>query len=221
MARQWPGSVATTRAAALDDAYAVPDGILAFLDADETAPPTWLEALAAPIEAGDADVTGGPTRAPGPPGSRAEAYWNRHDARFYDTVVAHDAAALPMGNSAWRVSLLRRIGGFDARLAGGGEDYDVNLRARAAGARFVFVPDAWVWHDQSGLRSYGILARRMHRYAKGATIAYRKNAALTERSRAAARDKRIRHPADLLMLAAKATGFAAGLAEWRRLRKAA
>lgn len=219
VARQWPGSVAETRAASLHDQDAVPDGILAFLDADETAPPMWLAALVAPIEAADADVTGGPTRPPGPPGSRAEAYWNRHDQRFYDDVVAHDAAALPMGNSAWRTQLLRDIGGFDARLRWGGEDYDVNLRARAAGARFAYVEDAWVWHDQSGLSSYRVLARRMHRYAKGATVAYRKNRSLAERGRAAAKAKRVRHAADVVMLFAKATGFLAGLRAWRRMQR--
>lgn len=219
LARRYPGSVAETRAAALQDPDAVTTDIVAFLDADETAPPTWLRDLSAPLLADEADVTGGPTRPPGPPRSRAEAYWNRHDQRFYDDVVAHDAASLPMGNSAWRADLLRRIGGFDPRLVWGGEDYDVNLRARAAGARFAYVEGAWVWHDQSGLSSYRVLARRMHRYAKGATVAYRKNRRLAERSRTAASRKRIRHPADLLMLGAKVTGFVAGLRAWRRLRR--
>ena len=49
-------------------------------------------------------------------------------------------------NIAYPRSLLERLGGFDDRFAGGGEDTDLALRARARGARLVYVEAARVWH---------------------------------------------------------------------------
>ena len=49
-------------------------------------------------------------------------------------------------NMAYPRELLERLGGFDERFDGGGEDADLGLRALAAGARPVYVDSARVWH---------------------------------------------------------------------------
>jgi GT2 family glycosyltransferase len=50
-------------------------------------------------------------------------------------------------NIAYPRALLERLGGFDERFPGpAGEDTDLALRAREAGARAVWVSDALVWH---------------------------------------------------------------------------
>lgn len=188
-----PGSVAATRNSALD-ALAGTD-VVVFLDADQVAPPGWLAALVAPIEAGRADFTGGPTKPLGPPRGKGEAYLNDFEAWFYPHVVAHDLTKLPMGNSAWRLDVLREAGGFDARLAWGGEDYDVNLRVAKAGRRGEYVPDAWVHHDQGGRNDLRRLLRRKYRYNVGASLAYMKNGVLREKMRGAARNTvAFKHP---------------------------
>lgn len=211
-----PGSVAATRNSAL---AAVDGDVLVFLDADQAAPRGWLAALLAPLEAGEADATGGPTRPLGPPTAAAERYVDDFEAWFYDRVVARDATALPMGNSAWRLDLLRKVGGFDPRLAWGGEDWDVNLRAAAAGARLRFVPEAWVHHDQSHLASYRRLLRRKYRYSVGATVAYLKNGALRGRAGRAVKVSALYpHPLEWANLLLKPVAFAHGWLAWRRLR---
>lgn len=188
-----PGSVAQTRNGAIRALQGT--DVVAFLDADEVAPPGWLSALVAPIERGEADFTGGPTRPLGPPKGPGEAYLNDFEAWFYPNVVAHDITKLPMGNSAWRLDALRRIGGFDARLVWGGEDYDVNLRAARAGFRGRYVPEAWVHHDQSGRNDLRRLLRRKYRYNVGAALAYMKNGVFWEKSRSAIRSTvAFRHP---------------------------
>lgn len=212
-AHQLQGSVAETRAQTMP---LLTETVTLFLDADETVEKPWLRQLAEPILAGEADVTGGPTQPLAPARSSAEQYVNEFDAWFYDNVVANDAASLPMGNSAWRTSLLQDIGGFDARFTTGGEDFDVNLRARAAGARFSYVPEAFTWHDQSGLDSYHKVYRRMKRYAEGATLAYLKNGQLKERRKNAAKASRFVHPAQPLLLLAKVQGYIQGR---RRFKK--
>lgn len=187
-----PGSVAATRNRALD---LLSGETVAFLDADEVAPPHWLRELTGPIVRGDADFTGGPTRPLGPARSAAEAYVNAFDEWFYRELVPRDITMLPMGNSAWRTDLLRSIGGFDERLALGGEDYDVNLRAIRAGYRGLFVPGAWVYHDQSRLDTPRKVIRRRYRYSAGATMAYIKNGVLLQKMGSAARAARgFHHP---------------------------
>lgn len=195
-----PGSVAESRNSAL---AGLKTEIVAFLDADEVAPPGWLATLTEPIRKGEADFTGGPTQPLTDPRSNAERYINRGEATLYRDHVPNDLALLPMGNSAWRVELLRNIGGFDSRLAWGGEDYDVNLRAIRSGARGRFVPAASVFHDQSHLDSFRKVIRRKRRYYFGAATAYIKNDVLRRRSTSAAKRFQVHHPVDVLDLVLK------------------
>jgi len=211
-----PGSVAETRAAAVPRLDA---DVLVFLDADEVAPPAWLACLLGPIEAGEADVVGGPTRPYAPARSRAEAYINDFEAWFYDHVVARDATMLPMGNSAWRRRVFDEAGNFDARLRFGGEDYDMNLRAAQAGFRLRYEPGAWVYHDQSHLDAFRKVMRRKYRYGKGATMAYLKNGVLGRKAPGAmGTAARFRHRYEVCGAFLKPVALAAGWAAWRRVR---
>lgn len=208
-----PGTVAGTRNLAIVNAT---EDVVVFLDADQRAPPDWLAALVAPIDDDEADFTGGPTRPPGPPRSKVEDYLNRFEAWFYPEVVARDISYLPMGNSAWRRSVFARVGNFDARLPWGGEDYDVNLRALAAGFRGVYVPRAWVVHDQSRVSGLRPLLRRKYRYAVGATVAYLKNGRLGARlGPAAASPVRFRHRYQALDWLVKPPALVHGWWAWR------
>ncbi len=56
----------------------------------------------------------------------------------------------------------------------------MNLRALAHGFRGVYVPEAWVYHDQSNLNTARGILRRKYRYMVGGAMAYRKNRALAE-----------------------------------------
>lgn len=213
---QAPGRVAETRNDALPEATG---DVVAFLDADEVAPPPWLARLVAPIEAGQADFAGGPTKPLHEPSSKAEAYVNEHDDWFYEHVVPRDITMLPMGNSAWHRRVFDEIGGFDPALRWGGEDYDVNLRAQQAGFEGAFVPEAWVYHDQSGIDSLGTLLRKRYRYMVGATMAYAKNGVLFSKAGGSARTTaRFRHPYEALLALLKPFAFAHGLIRARDLR---
>lgn len=209
-----PGSVAETRNRAIPEAVG---DVVAFLDADEVAPEHWLASLVEPIEAGEADFAGGPTRPLSEPSTRAERYVNEHEAWFYREVVRRDVTFLPMGNSAWSVEIFDEIGGFDPRLTWGGEDYDVNLRAQQAGFEGAFVEDAWVHHDQSGLDSLGAVLRKRYRYMVGATVAYRKSGVLGGKAGRSLGDAaRFRHPYELLVTLLKPLALVHGLVAHRR-----
>lgn len=213
-----PGTVAGTRNSALASLGGT--DVVVFLDADQVAPPGWLAALVQPLEEGRADYAGGPTRPLGPPQGKGEAYLNDFEAWFYPNVVARDITKLPMGNSAWRLRVLRGVGGFDPRLAMGGEDYDVNIRAAKAGYRGAYVPDAWVHHDQSGRNDLRRLLRRKYRYNVGATMAYLKNGVLREKLRPAARNTAaFRHPYERWNLLVQPAALAKGWWMWRRANK--
>lgn len=212
-----PGSVAQTRNSALTSLRGVE--IVAFLDADEVAPPDWLKLLVAPIERGDASFAGGPTKPLAPPQGKGEAYLNEFEAWFYPNVVAHDITKLPMGNSAWRRDVLLEVGGFDPRLSWGGEDYDVNLRVAAAGHPGAFVEDAWVYHDQSGRNDLRRLLRRKYRYNVGASLAYLKNGVMRQKMRSAARNTgAFKHPYEKWNVIVQPLALARALTLWRRVK---
>lgn len=56
-----------------------------------------------------------------------------------------------------RREMLTELGGYDARYVSFYEDVDLNVRARIAGRRFAYVPEAIVWHigNASWQRGYG------------------------------------------------------------------
>ncbi|MEM0129475.1 MAG: glycosyltransferase [Thermoplasmata archaeon] len=187
-ARDWPavrwldapGTIAESRNRALRE---VTTEFVAFLDADEIAPPGWLEELVAPLEADPGlAFTGGPTPAlPGSIRGAGVAYYDAYLRRFYDTVAADHPASLPMGNSAWRMEVFDRLGPLDTTLypRASSEDQEFAVRALSAGWRGRYVPSAWVEHDFSDLTSGGILAKQS-RYALGGFVVWRRHGSTYE-----------------------------------------
>lgn len=125
-------------------------GLIAFLDDDQEAPAGWLAALLASQRETGADVVFAPVHA------RAPAHVTTHRAyfeRFFSRLDDAPAGLIPhfygCGNS-----LLRR-----AALPGGARPFSVERNQiggeddllfgtmQAAGARFAWAPDAWVWED--------------------------------------------------------------------------
>jgi hypothetical protein len=113
---------------------------VAFIDDDCVPTSAWLREL---VEAaGAADVVQGAVR-PDPGQAEAAGPFSRtlrvEEARFFQTA-----------NVLYRRDLLERLGGFDERFPKAcGEDTELAYRAKAAGARTAFAPDAVVHHDVS------------------------------------------------------------------------
>jgi hypothetical protein len=115
--------------------------LVAFTDDDCRPAPDWLERLVAAAQAHPGAVVQGATR---PDPDEAHLLAAAPHARTQD--VAPPNAWVQAGNVAYPRALLERVGGFDAALGWGGEDTDLWLRARAAGAELVAAPDAVVHH---------------------------------------------------------------------------
>ncbi|MCI4322643.1 MAG: glycosyltransferase [Thermoplasmata archaeon] len=176
-----PGNIPESRNVALGVARGE---LVAFLDADEVAPPGWLEALLRPFHDPRVGFTGGPT--PGLPGTATTIgaqYYDGYLRRFYDTVARANVHALPMGNSAWRLRLFREVGLLDTTLfrRAASEDQDIAVRALAAGWRGVYVPEAWVHHDFTGLSTRTLL-RKQRVYAEGGFVVWRRRGTTYEAS---------------------------------------
>ncbi len=139
---RFAGGVVDARAGAQ---LVISEEFTAFLDSDETAPPEWLERLIAPLEAGTAEFSGGPTRPSRPPRTSVERYMELLERSIYEDLVPSRVTYLPLQNTAWRSAPLARLG-FDPRIPFA-EDHDVESRAERAGLRGVFLPEAWVFHD--------------------------------------------------------------------------
>ncbi|HEC87736.1 MAG TPA: glycosyltransferase [Thermoplasmata archaeon] len=212
-----PGSVAETRNKVLP---LLNREIIVFLDADEIAPPHWLANIVAPIERGEVDFVGGPTKPFAEAKNRCEKFINEYSKWFYENVVSNDISMLPMGNTAWHRKIFDKIGGFDERLKWGGEDYDVNLRALASGFRGKLVKDAWVWHDQSHLNSLKKIFKKKYKYAIGATLSYFKSKEVDRKiGRAAKTSIRYLHPIEAVNLFIKPLAFVKGYMIWRKINQ--
>lgn len=129
--------------------------LVAFIDDDAVAEPTWLEHLVAPFADASVGASGGYTR--GRNGIsyqwRAERVdrsgWS-HPFDLPGTEVFTpnpDAAIKTHGtNCAFRRDILIRLGGFDENFRFFLEDADMNLRIAEAGHATAIVPDAEVQH---------------------------------------------------------------------------
>lgn len=145
-----PG-VANARNAALARAHG---DLIAFLDDDEEAPAGWLAALLAAFERHTADVVFGPVRGRAPGERPHKAYLERFFSRLDPAPEGLIDHYYGCGNS-----LIRRAAmtGGDAPFSKdrnhiGGEDDLLFGQMQAAGARFVWAPDAWVWEDPAPQR---------------------------------------------------------------------
>lgn len=178
-----PGTITQSRNRAIRE---IGTELLAFLDTDEVAPPGWLAALVAPLEADPGlGFAGGPTPAlEGTARNRSARYYNAYLNRLYDEGVRSRPWAIPMGNSAFRKRLFDELGPLVAALpTNGAEDQDFENRAVQRGWRAAYVPEAFVFHDYTEL-DLGSLLRRQYRYASGAYVVWRTHGTTYEASRA-------------------------------------
>ena len=153
--------------------------IVAFTDDDCVPTPGWLAALAAPIEAGDADVVQGRTR-PRPDQQHLHGPWSRTQHveeanRFFQTC-----------NIAYRREVLERLEGFDPAFTGprtAGEDTDLGWRALERGYRVEFAPAALVHHAvwPSSYLAYlrdrprwGMIVQVVQKHPESRALAYRR-----------------------------------------------
>jgi GT2 family glycosyltransferase len=135
--------------------------IIALVNNDTAAEPTWLEHLvaamvrepAAAMVASKIKLWDDPRRlhaagdfytVGGRPGNRG--VWELDDGRFDEPawVFAPNAAA-----AAYRREVFDTIGGFDERFGSYCEDVDFGWRARLAGFRCLYVPEAVIYHRVS------------------------------------------------------------------------
>ena len=206
-----PAGIVAARSASLPLLH---EEIVAFLDADERAPPEWLGALVAPIERGEAAFTGGPTRPTRAPESSIERYDDLLERSIYEDLVPTSIAYVPLQNTAWRTPLLQGLG-FDPRIPYA-EDHDLELRALRAGARGLFVPEAWVYHDKSEAGGLGRWARKRYRYLVAMAMSLYKNGELGGRLNEHRRP--VRHPLRYLESMMKPVALAHAWIRWRRVR---
>jgi GT2 family glycosyltransferase len=211
---RFAGGVVDARAGALS---LLTEDVTVFLDSDERAPPDWLRKIVGPIEAGNADFSGGPTRPTRPPESSIERYYALLEESIYRDLVPRSITYVPLQNTAWKTSVLRSLG-FDPRIPFA-EDHDLETRAARSGARGVFVPDAFVYHDRSDETSVLRWARKRYRYLVAMAMSLLKNGELG--SRLSERRTPVRHPLRYVEAAMKPIALVDASLRWRRRRRRA
>jgi glycosyltransferase involved in cell wall biosynthesis len=120
--------------------------ILAFIDADCVAGPTWLINLTTPFLDPAVGVVGGPIVPQEPDTGLVEAFLaaaKTYDPRPHGTA---EPIGFPTGNVAYRRAALECVGPFDAAMPWG-EDIDLAWRVQAIGGfKGVYMDDAVVYH---------------------------------------------------------------------------
>lgn len=163
--------VANVRNAALEVAKG---DLIAFLDDDEEAPQGWLAALLKVQAQFDADVVFGPVHGRAPPWVvRHRAYFERFFSRLDPAPAGPIDHYYGCGDSLVRRAALAdpRRPFSAARNHIGGEDDLLFGAMKAAGARFAWAPEAWVWEDPAPERlklSYTL--RRAFVYGHGPVV---------------------------------------------------
>jgi GT2 family glycosyltransferase len=114
--------------------------LVAFTDDDCRPAADWLERLLEEAARADGDVILQGRTEPDPDELR------RLHGLARSQVIVGPSDWYQACNIAYPRELFERLGGFDERFDGGGEDADLGLRAVAAGARAVYVDSARVWH---------------------------------------------------------------------------
>ena len=148
--------------------------LIAFLDDDEEAPDRWLAALLDAQARYDADVVFGPVRARAP----AAIVEHRAYLEHFFSRLGPDQPGLIADHFGCGDSLIRRAALPDLRRPfsevcnqTGGEDDLLFCKMKAAGARFAWAPDAYVFEDPASDRlnlAYTIL--RAFTYGQGPSV---------------------------------------------------
>jgi GT2 family glycosyltransferase len=138
--------------------------LVAFLDDDCAPARDWLVRLVACLADGGEEVgaVGGRVR-PAPPTNWVSRFCAATEYSSGIQPVFENAAT---ANACFRRRVLDELGGFDEGFRHpGGDDPDLSRRARAAGYRVVFAPDAVVYHAE--LESYRDFVAHMYRRGIG------------------------------------------------------
>ncbi len=170
------------------------EDVTVFLDSDEVPLANWLEEITKPILEGRADFTGGAMRSVISRPDFISSYYKEIEDRIYSSDVTLDVTYMPLGNTAWKTEILKRLR-FDMRLAkscGEAEDYDLEMRAIDSGYRGTYVSGALVKHFQNFPKTYWDLLRKRYEYLLGASVVMIKNRRLGQRVRE--KRMRLRHP---------------------------
>jgi len=155
--------------------------LVAFTDSDCTADPHWLRRLVAPLLAPDVGVSGGTIRSQRPC-NQIEAFGERvHDNRR--AITCYKPPFVAGGNWASRAEILKQVNYFDEAFLRA-EDCELSCRMLQAGFRFVYVPEAIVYHRNEstyfglflegfshGLNSIPLIERHRNFYA---SVGYRR-----------------------------------------------
>jgi GT2 family glycosyltransferase len=136
--------------------------LVAFLDDDCAPAADWLVRLIAPLADEAVAAVGGRVLS-APPTNWVSRFLA---AVEYASGLQPEFENAATANACYRRSVLESLGGFDEGFRfPGGDDPDLSLRARRAGHRLVFAPDAVVYHAE--LDSYPEFVRHMYRRGLG------------------------------------------------------
>jgi len=150
--------------------------LAAFIDADCIAERDWLEALVGRFDA-EEGVAGVGGYLPGyDPQTPIQYYIPERKLLSQEVAVASGRYSDPFivtANALFLRRLIEEVGGFDTTFETNGEDADLCWRIAERGWRFVFAPEAVVYHRHRS--TLGALCRWMFRYGRESVYLLKKH----------------------------------------------
>ena len=215
--RTYPGTIAGTRNLVMKDIINDFD-IVVFIDADEKAPPFWLERITEPILLGWSDFVGGVTYPFQTEKTSAEKFVDELEKFLYSDVAPNDITQIPMGNSAWKMNVFRKIGNFETDYGkyGLAEDYDINIRAVNAGFKGFLSREAWLFHDHSKLNTFSKVFKSFYFRQVRASGTYMKHRIPFGKVVGATKKTKMFHPFQLVLLLSKPFAYITAWKEYNQ-----
>jgi len=215
--RTYPGSIAETRHLVMQDIVNDFD-IVAFIDADEEAPPFWLEMITEPIRYNESDFVGGITFPFKTEKTSAECFVDSLEQVLYEDIIPEDITQIPMGNSAWSMNVFRKIGNFECDYGkyGLAEDYDINIRAVKDGFIGVLSREAWLYHDHSKLNTFFKVFKSFYFRQIRTVGTYMKHKISLRDTTKVTRRTKMFHPFQLVLILSKPFAYITAWVDWSR-----
>jgi O-antigen biosynthesis protein len=146
--------------------------IVAYIDADASPDPHWLNYLSVAFARANHAGVGGPNLAPPECGLTADCVAHAPGGPLHVLLTDELAEHVPGCNMAFRRDALEEIGGFDPQFRVAGDDVDICWRIRERGWTIGFNAGAVVWHcRRNSIRGYW---RWQREYGKSEAMVERK-----------------------------------------------
>ncbi len=146
---------------------------IVFTDDDCTVPQNWLSNFKKVFESNEVDIIGGAVRNSNKKNIYSDV--SQHITNFFVEYLNREGGSSPFltsNNIAYRVDVLKKVGGFDERFKkAGGEERGLNWKILSTGSKSAYVSEIIVEHNHE-MNLSGFVRQQLN-YGRGSFVLYK------------------------------------------------